>query len=296
MKLDYVVLDVFTRDKMAGNPLAIVLKSEGLSEGQMQNIAREFNLSETVFMWQPRLDTRTARLRIFTPGKELPFAGHPTVGTAAYLALKQRLQGVRFEEPIGTVTCIMEAIDRHRASAHFSLPTLPKRTGDAPEAAKLAEVLGLDEADIGCGPYAPARFSAGIEFVLVPVASPEALARIRLQKRGWASIFGSIDQNIYVFTQTPDERAFDFAARMFAPDLGIGEDPATGSAAGALIGLLAQHESESGVLNKSLRQGHEMGRPSTIALRYTISEGQLSRAGIGGDAVLVAQGVLDLSA
>lgn len=296
MKFEYVILDVFTRHKLTGNPLALVIKAEGLSDGQMQSIAAEFNLSETVFMTQPKLDARTAKLRIFTPTHELPFAGHPTVGAAVFLALKQRLQGVRFVEKVGTVTCVMEPIDRQRASAQFALPVLPHKTGEAPEPKRIAEVLGLSEGEIGCGPYAPARYSAGNEFVLVPVADADALARISREKRGWASVFGSQTQNVFVFTETPNERENDYAARMFAPDLGIGEDPATGSAAGALIGLLAEHEpTADGVVNKVLRQGHEMGRPSTIGLRYTMGGGTLQRAGIGGEAVVVMQGVLDLN-
>lgn len=296
MKYDYVILDVFTRDKLAGNPLAIVMKAEGLSDAQMQAIAGEFNLSETVFVRQPRLDNHSAILRIFTPTRELPFAGHPTVGTAVYLALRQRLSGVRLEEPIGTVTCVMEQIDRNRASAHFSLPVLPQRTGDAPDAGALARVLGLEASDIGCADMAPVRYSAGVDFVLVPVASAEVLRRVRLERRGWREVFGSDHQSVYVFAPTPDEPKFDYAARMFAPDFASGEDPATGSAAGALIGLLAAHETHADAkVSKALRQGHEMGRPSTINLRYTMSEGRLTRAGIGGDAVLVGQGVLDLT-
>lgn len=296
MKYDYVILDVFTRDKLAGNPLAVVMKAEGLSDVQMQAVATEFNLSETVFVRQPRLDNHSAELRIFTPKKELPFAGHPTVGVAVYLALRQRLQGVRLEEKLGVVTCVMEVMDRSRASAHFSLPRLPEKTGDAPSAEVLAQVLSLDSSEIGFGPFAPDVYSAGNEFVLVPVASADALKRIRLQRRGWSERLGGEDKSLYVFAPTPEEAGFDYAARMFAPDMGIGEDPATGSAAGALIGLLAAHEPlENGKVTKALRQGYEMGRPSKISMRYTMTEGRLTRAGIGGDAVLVAQGVLDLT-
>lgn len=291
MILNYFLLDVFTDKKLAGNPLAVVVKADQLSDAQMQAIAAEFNLSETVFVRQPRLDYHAASLRIFTPKAELPFAGHPTVGAAVLLGLEQRLAAVRMEEEVGLITCVMEKTGRQKGIAHFSVPQLPERIGDAPAPEKMAGALNLDVADIGCGAFTPGLFSAGVPFYLVPVRDAQVLARIRIERRGWGEVFS---QAVYAFTETPAEPDNDYAARMFAPGMGIAEDPATGSAAAALIGLLAEEARDDGAYDLALRQGHEMGRPSRISLRFSKNNGVLERAGIGGSAVVLAQGELNL--
>lgn len=295
MKYDYYVLDVFTRYAGSGNPLAVVMKADGLKSDQMQEIAREFNLSETVFVTQPRLDSSNAVLRIFTPTRELPFAGHPTVGAAVLLGLIQRLQGVRFEENVGTLTCIIERHDKRSGEAHFSLPILPQHRGEAPDAATIAHHLGIAPDDIGFGPFQPTYYSAGLGFYLIPVRDADVLKKIDVERRGWKDVFAEEQGGVYVFTATLEESGNDYAARMFAPELGMSEDPATGSAAAALTGLLAEKGGfADGRASVIIRQGLEMGRPSRISLRFTLKEGKLVQAGIGGDAVLVRQGALDL--
>ncbi len=293
MKLDYLLLDVFTRERLKGNPLAVVMKGDGLLDNQMQAIAREFNLSETVFICRPQQERHTAAVRIFTPAVELPFAGHPTVGAAVALGLQTRASVIRLEEQVGVITCVVERIDRQIGQARFALPVLPEQVGNVPSAIAIAATLGLDSDDIGCGELKPALFSAGNPFYLIPVRDASVLRRLRLERRGWDEVYPFGRGSIYVFTRTPEEPDFDLAARMFAPGMGLGEDPATGSAAAALIGLLAR-SAGPGQSELRLRQGHEMGRPSTIHLQLRLEDDKLTHAGIGGDAVVVGQGTLHL--
>lgn len=293
MKLSYVLLDVFTTTRLKGNPLAVVLKADGLLDDQMQAIAAEFNLSETVFLQKPQSERHTAAVRIFTPRVELPFAGHPTVGAAVVLGLQSRASAVRLEEKVGVVTCVMERVDKETGLARFGLPVLPEEVGKAPSNAAIAATIGVESSEIGCGPYQPALFSAGVPFYLVPVRDASVLKRIRLERRGWEDVYPAGRGSIYVFTQTPDERGIDFAARMFGGGMGIGEDPATGAAAAALIGLIARHTG-NGQHEFKLRQGHEMGRPSLIELQVRKADDKLTHGGIGGHAVIIGEGALNL--
>lgn len=293
MKLSYVLLDVFTTERLKGNPLAVVLKADGLLDDQMQAIAAEFNLSETVFIQKAQSERHAAAVRIFTPAVELPFAGHPTVGAAVVLGLQNRSTAVRLEEQVGVITCVIERVEKDIGLARFALPRLPEEAGQAPAAEAIAATLGLDPEEIGCGPYRPAVFSAGVLYYLVPVRDAAALRRIRLERRGWDETYPLGRGSIYVFTQTPDERGNDFAARMFAPGMGLGEDPATGSAAAALIGLVARHTG-GGQHEFRLRQGHEMGRPSLITMQLRKDDDKLTHGGIGGHAVIVGEGTLNL--
>lgn len=293
MKLSYVLLDVFTTERLKGNPLAVVLKADGLLDDQMQAIAAEFNLSETVFIHKAQSERHAAAVRIFTPAVELPFAGHPTVGAAVVLGLQNRSTAVRLEEQVGVITCVIERVEKDIGLARFALPRLPEEAGQAPAAEAIAATLGLDPEEIGCGPYRPAVFSAGVPYYLVPVRDATALRRIRLERRGWDETYPLGRGSIYVFTQTPDERGNDFAARMFAPGMGLGEDPATGSAAAALIGLVARHTG-GGQHEFRLRQGHEMGRPSLITMQLRKDDDKLIHGGIGGHAVIVGEGTLNL--
>lgn len=295
MKLPYYLLDVFTRDRLCGNPLAVVLKADELSGARMQAIAREFNLSETVFVLAPHNERHAAALRIFTPTTELPFAGHPTIGAAVLLGLQGRLSAVRLELGVGQVTAVMERVDRRTGEAKFSLPHLPAKVADLPHNAQVAARFGLAESDIGCNGMMPGRYSAGLPFYLVPVRDARALEAITLERRGWDQTFPGEHNAAYAFTTTPNERHNDYAARMFGVGLGMGEDPATGSAAAALIGLLAEQGGYGdGHHTARVRQGREMGRPSEIGIQFNIDQGQLRHAGIGGAAVVLAEGMIDL--
>lgn len=293
MKLNYLIIDVFTTQRLKGNPLAVVLNADPLSEAQMQAIAGEFNLSETVFIMRPQAVRHTAAVRIFTPAVELPFAGHPTVGAAVVLGMNTRSSAIRLEEKIGVITCVMEKVGKEGGFARFSLPRLPGEVGKAPTTAQIAATLSLTEDDIGCAPYAPAVYSAGVEFYLVPVKNADVLRRVTPERRGWKEVYPLGHNAVYAFTMTPEERGVDIAARMFSPGMGLGEDPATGGAAAALVGLLAKH-GNSGQTELVLRQGHEMGRPSKIMVQYRKENDELVHGGIGGHAVVVGEGTLDI--
>lgn len=292
MKLDYLLLDVFTQQPLAGNQLAVVPRADGLLDSQMQAIAREFNLSETVFIFAPVEAQNTASVRIFTPHTELPFAGHPTVGAAVALGLQAQTSTVRLEEKVGLITAQFEKANDRAGAARFGLPRLPARLADLTDIAGMAQALGLTPEDIGCGAYRPAVFSAGVTFHLVPVRNAEVLRHLKVDQALFDAVFSHDHNSAYVFTLTPDEPANDLAARMFG--MNIGEDPGTGSAAAALIGLLAERAPATGQTDYVLRQGHEMGRPCRITLSFTKENGQLLRGGIGGHAVIVGEGVLYL--
>ena len=292
MKLPYLVLDVFTRTPLKGNGLAVVPRADGLMDNEMQAIAREFNLSETVFICKPQNECNMAALRIFTPYQELPFAGHPTVGAAVTLGLNSRASAIRMEEKVGLVTALFERIDRRTGEARFTLPRLPTRLADLPDRLGMAQALGIEVEDIGCGVFKPAVFSAGVTFHLVPVRDAQVLKKVQVNRTAWNDVFHHEHHSAYVFTLTPEEKDNDIAARMFGMDLG--EDPGTGSAAAALIGMLAEEEIGTGQTDYVLRQGYEMGRPCRITLQSRKENDVLVHGAIGGQAVVVAEGVLDL--
>ena len=296
----YAVLDVFTETPLAGNGLAVVLEAEGLDTARMQAIARGFNLSETVFVLPPRDPVNTARLRIFTPARELPFAGHPTVGTAVLLASRRAPEIVArqdlvvvLEEEVGPVTCTVRRGPNGVLWASFALPRLPELLTDPLDAAAAAAALGLDPAAIGFGAHVPCFATAGTPFAFVPVADREAAGRARPVEGSRAAVFGG--HGVYLYTtDTADQRA-DLHARMFAPRLGLAEDPATGSAAAALAAVLMRFERpEDGDHTVLIEQGLEMGRPSLITLGMEVEGGRLQGGSIAGAAVLVADGTLRL--
>ncbi|MCJ2113342.1 PhzF family phenazine biosynthesis protein [Methylobacterium sp. E-025] len=288
----FVTLDVFTTQALAGNPLAVVLEADGLDDGAMQAIAREFNLSETVFVMPPDEPRHRARLRIFTPTRELPFAGHPTIGTAILLALREaRPEGadaVAFglEEAVGTIPCVVETGDGG-GRARFRLPILPDYLGEAADAAALAAAFGLAPDDIGFGRHRPSRHGVGPSFTFVPVASPDRLDAARP-----GTLAGTSD-GFLLYAPDTAEIGLAFQARMFAPALGVAEDPATGSAAAAFAGVLMQFEPlGDGTHDVAITQGVAMGRPSAIALQVVVQAGGLRSVEIGGAAVIVSEGVL----
>jgi trans-2,3-dihydro-3-hydroxyanthranilate isomerase len=298
----FVTLDVFTREPLAGNPLAVVLDSEGLDGERMQRIAREFNLSETVFLLPPEDPRHRARLRIFTPGRELPFAGHPTVGTTVLLALRGANNGASaaafgLEETVGVVACVAEVQGERHGYARFRVPRLPEVWGEGREAAEAAWALGLAPNDIGFDRHALSRHSGGVPYDLVPVRTLDAVARAKPNGDAFAKVFGGDGNHptAYVYTRETAEAGHHFHARMFAPSFGMAEDPATGSAVAALVGALMQFEPMGeGEHSFTIEQGYEMGRASQIALQLVIRNGALASAEIGGGAVIVSQGELFL--
>ncbi len=217
MRRQFHTLDVFTDTPLAGNPLAVVLDAEGLDDARMQQIAREFNLSETVFVFAPRDPVNTAALRIFTPARELPFAGHPTVGAAALSRICARrellaAQDLRLvlEERIGEVVCVARHRPGQALAAYFTLPRLPQRSGAAPSAAEIADRLGLEPADIGFGAHRPTVYGAGVDFLFAPIASAAALAKADPDRTRWGADGGP---GVYLYTRetTRDERGLSRA-------------------------------------------------------------------------------------
>jgi len=298
MRRRFVTLDVFTERRFAGNPLAVVLEPDGLDTAAMQAIAREFNLSETVFVFPPAEKQHRARLRIFTPGRELPFAGHPTVGTAVLLG---RLDGgdkkraFIVEETIGLVPCRVARTGADSGRATFDIPRLPEQAGSVADAATLAAALSLSPGDIGYKDYTASRWSAGVPFTVVPVRSLDAMARCRPDMARFDTAFGGGDFCApFVICGETAEKGNTFHSRMFAPGVGIAEDPATGGAAAAFAGYLAAHGGyRDGEHLVRIEQGYEMGRPSLMELTLRIAGGKLAGASIGGNSVVVTEGTIE---
>jgi trans-2,3-dihydro-3-hydroxyanthranilate isomerase len=292
----YQIFDVFTEAPLTGNALAVVLDAEDLDSAGMQAIAREFNLSETVFVLPPQKPAHSARLRIFTPMDELPFAGHPTVGAAVCLGLErfgaaEDLSAVVvLEEDVGPIRCGVVLADGG-GFAEFDCPRLPERTG-SPAARELAALaLTLAPAEIGFENHVPSAWSAGAAFHFIPVANLGVLGKAIANAGAWREAFGGGAAFLY----TRETQGYDhaFAARMFAPTMGIPEDPATGSAVAALAGAIQDFDAmPDGVHLAIIEQGYEMGRPSLIRLEMTVARGALSLVRIGGNAVRVMSGTL----
>jgi trans-2,3-dihydro-3-hydroxyanthranilate isomerase len=298
---DYAILDVFTDVALAGNPLAVVQDGTGLDTAAMQRIAREFNLSETVFVLPPERPGISAAVRIFTPTRELPFAGHPTIGTAVLLATDKLadMPGetdavVVLAEQVGTVRCGVVLTPGGPGRAIFDIPKLPEARPIEVDTGLVASALGVDRGDIGFENHVVSCFfSGGPTFVMVPFADRAAMRRIRPDFALWATAFGGPELDVYAYTRDCVHADGDFHARMFAPDLGIGEDPATGSAAAAFAGVVLRFDgAPDGERRLILEQGYEMGRPSRIELEITVERGRLTGGRIGGAAVIVARGQL----
>lgn len=295
MQLPYHILDVFTETAYAGNPLAVVLQADPLSQAQMQTIAREFNLSETVFVRTPRADNALVQARIFTPARELPFAGHPTVGTACLLAelgIAPQGDDERFvlEEGVGPVPVCMRRAPGRPAYAELTTAQLPEY-GPLPDEQAIAEILGLQPVDLGSQGERVRTVSCGVPFVLVPLRAPELLAAISVDAAACRRhLSGQWAQELYVYARGYEG---ELRARMFAPGLGIAEDPATGSAAVALAGALASESPiVEGRLQWLVQQGWEMGRPSQLYISAERAGSAVTAVRVGGYAVRVAEGTL----
>lgn len=303
MRYRFLTADVFTDRVFEGNPLAVFPDPRGLSSGQMARIAREFNLSETVFVLPPDDPRHTRRLRIFTPGRELPFAGHPTVGAAIVLASigEIALSGdetrIVFEEGVGPVPVLVRAERGRPVFAQLTAARRPEWGPDPPSADVIARALSLD-ADEVLGPpsgYAPEVWSAGVPFLCVPVRDLAALGRARVDVAAWEPVAAASGLNeVYVFTVEAGEGA-DVRARMFAPGMGIVEDPATGGAASAFAGYLGvRTRLRDGTARWVVMQGVEMGRPSRLEVEADKMDGEVVAVRVGGAAVLVSEGTMSV--
>jgi len=297
MQLAFVTVDVFTDRRFGGNPLAVVFDAERLTTAQMQSIAAEFNLSETTFVLPPRNASHTAAVRIFTPKSEMPFAGHPNLGTAFALARRdsgnERALGASlvFEEIAGLVPLELLREGGSAVGARLAAPQPLSRGAEAPLDA-VAAACGITAADIEIGNHRPCSAGCGVNFVFVEVKTREALAAARPHADLFARHFANV-VGIHMYLR--DHAGVDIRARMFAPLDGVSEDPATGSANLALAGLLASLRSEPDlVLPLRIAQGVEMGRPSLLEAAAEKSRGRVTRMQIGGRCVPVTAGTIEV--
>lgn len=287
--LRFHIYDVFTDTPFTGNPLAIVEGADGLSTAQMQTIARQFNLSETIFVQTPDNPAHTAKVRIFFPNAEIPFAGHPTIGCALHLA-GDTAETITLEEVAGLVPV---TIMRGTATptAEFTAPKLPRHHANAPDPAVLAAAIGLVADEIG--PDIAGVFEGGPAFLYIPVRTLDALSRARPMEPGWtACMDASRVDSAYLYTAT----AAGFQCRMFSPTAGIPEDPATGSATAILAAQLLANGAlpATGTTAIDLQQGVEMARPSALWLTIDTVDNALTAIRVAGQAVKVAEGQINI--
>ena len=294
----YYIVDVFTSRRFGGNQLAVVPDASGIPDSALQTIAREFNFSETTFVYPPRDARHTRRVRIFTPGTELPFAGHPTVGTAFVLATTGAVPitgdrtSIVLEELVGPVPVSVRSAKGVPEFVQLSVAQLPEYGPPAPGADDLARVLGLQTGEVLSGTIGPEGVSCGVMFLFVPVRDRGALgrARVRLDEFN-ALLAGYVTQKVFLFCDEPELPGSHYRARMFAPGIGVAEDPATGSACAGFGGYLAKRDARTdGTLHWIVEQGFEMGRPSILDLEVDKRGGAIAAVRVGGDSVLVSKG------
>ena len=302
MRLRFLTADVFTDRIFGGNQLAVLPDGRGLTTVQMQNTAREFNFSETVFVLPPESSRHTRRIRIFTPNAELPFAGHPTIGTAHVLAaigeitLEGETTDIVLEEGVGPVSVTVRARDRRPVSARLRAPRPPEFGPPPPPRAELAAMLSLDEADVLDAPDGPQAVSCGLPFLFIPLRDRGAVGRARLRLDVWEKVLARYwSPHPYLFALDPENREHDLRARMFGPAVGVAEDPATGSAGTALAGYLGARDTRrDGTLRWVVEQGYEMCRPSLLEIDAVKKHGAITETGVGGCSVLVSDGLIEI--
>jgi trans-2,3-dihydro-3-hydroxyanthranilate isomerase len=301
----FVQADVFSEVIFGGNPVAVFPEAEGLSSDEMQQIAREMNLSETVFVLPPTDQKADVRLRFFTPSTELPFAGHPTIGTHVVLAQigHYEIAGpvTRVWQQVGVGTLPVDLITDGSGETNRAVMTQAEaRHGPVvDDSERLAEALGLTIEDMH--PDLPAQvYSTGLPGLIIPLVSLDAIRRIELNIQVFNDICRSVSvTGAEVFTLETIDKAHHIHVRNFDPLVGVHEDPATGSMAGALGAyMLAKnvfdYEYEASTTHMVIEQGYEMGRPSLIEVEVDIRQGAVTEVRVGGQVVVVIEGELML--
>ncbi len=285
MSLTFYIVDVFAEEKYAGNQLAVVRGGADLPDAALQKIALEMNYPETTFILAEEERDGGYDVRIFTPGGEVPFAGHPSLGTA-YVIWQEILA-----DPVEHVTLNLEA---GRIPVTFGevlwMRQLQPTFGPTLDPAPLARTLDLEEVDLD-GSFPIQEVSTGLPALIVPLKSLDTLRRCKVDWEGYVELAGG--KNLYVFCPQPHENGSgDLSARMFADDLGVPEDPATGSAAGCLAAYLLEHRYfGTDSVDVRVEQGYEIGRPSLLYLRAR-REGDETGIHVGGKVQMVARGEL----
>jgi len=295
----YTLVDVFTDKPFSGNQLAVFTDPGGLSETQMQKIAKEFNFSETTFVLPPKNKKAADHwVRIFTPEKELPMAGHPTIGTAFVLSLKNDASRakLRFEEGVGVIPVWIEFKDGAPDWVSMSQP-LPKYGPAFDDRKEIANMLSLEESAIA--PDLPVEVvSCGLPFLYVPVKDLSSIRKTRIRLDVWERVFKATPfENVFVFTREVEDGGSFVHSRMFAPGVGVGEDPATGSASGPLGCYLTKNRvlRPSPVTEFVSEQGIEIGRPSRIRVSITVDgRGSIAKVIVSGRCCKVGDGFLEV--
>ncbi len=299
-KVPYCLVDVFTDRAFGGNPLAVVTDGRGLSSDIMQALAREFNLSETTFVLPPQDSQHDYRLRIFTPAVELPMAGHPTIGTAFVLATKQLVRTdqettILFEEGVGPIAVTLKVQNGQLQSVQMRQP-LPTFGAIFPDRAAIAEMLSLDLADLD--PTLPLEVvSCGVPFLYVPIRSLAAMQAMQLRQDVWERVLRDFaSAHVFAFTQEVEVAGSTVHSRMFAPAMGVAEDPATGAASGPLGCYLVrhQHAHSSGTVEFISEQGLEMGRPGFIQIVIEHEGADITGVRVGGRCHFMGEGSIEL--
>jgi trans-2,3-dihydro-3-hydroxyanthranilate isomerase len=303
MKYEFYTTDVFTDRAFGGNPLAVFPRAEGLSGEVMQKIACEFNLSETTFVLPPEKKEHTRKLRIFTPQRELIFAGHPTVGTAFVLArigeipLAGERTNIVFEEGVGPIPVEIRAQGGEPEFCTLTTAVLPEVGPAPPPSETLAAMLSVDPQEIkDDADDEPQAISCGVPFLFIPLQSLDAVRRSRLNWEWWQQCLASFwSPHPYVFSYETEHPDTHIHARMFGAAVGIEEDPATGAAASALAGYLGlRDKTRDGTLRWTIEQGIEMGRPSRIELACDKKAGKIAAVRVGGCSVMMSEGRMEI--
>ena len=302
--LSDVTVDVFTSTRFEGNPLAVISDARGLTDAAMQKIATEFNYSEVTFVLPPDDPENSARVRIFTPTMEIPFAGHPNVGTAYVLGQRAELFGkavgdtLRFEEKAGLVEVVLQRSDGKVASAAIRAPQ-PLTIGATIARETVARCVSIDPGAVVTTTHAPAFASVGLNFAVAELNGLETLAAARPNLAGFQAAAGrqttsGHDFSLFVYVRTPED-PWTIRARMFAPLDNVPEDPATGSASAALGAYLVSLAPQTDMqVRITIEQGVEMGRRSIIALDVKKSGGIVTDVVISGGCVSVMRGEITL--
>ncbi len=293
-KRTFYIVDVFTGEKYTGNQLAVVTDAQRLLPDIMQNIAREMNFSETTFITSGKLIANGYNVRIFTPVKEVPFAGHPTLGTAFIIQqelINKPIKKVKLNLKAGQISVTFKYGNKNTPTILWMKQIEPEFM-DVIDPDRIAAVLNIDTTDIDSR-FPVQEVSTGLPFIIVPLKSLSAVKKAKIDAAAYNELIEQTTAKaIFIFCPETYVEENDFNARMFADHFGVPEDPATGSANGCLAGYLVKHRyTGDDKVNARVEQGYEMGRPSLINLRAEEKEGSID-VYVGGGVVLVAKGEL----
>ncbi len=296
-RLHYHLLDVFTNERFGGNQLAVFTNGRGISGDLMQRIAKELNLSETTFVLPPEDPANDWKVRIFTPARELPMAGHPTVGTSYVLAREHMVSVtpaqpmIRLEEGVGVIPVEFQFVDG-QPSLIWMQQLQPTFSPEFTDRQLAADLLSLPVSDLADSPVQ--EISCGVPFLFIPLASLKAIQSLKFRTDIWERALQQYGE-VFVFTRETIYPTSTVHSRMFAPSMGIAEDPATGAASGPLGCYLVQYGWVSGSPARIVsEQGFEMGRPSFIHIEIEQTAGAISRVRIGGESVYIGEGSLEI--